>query len=160
MFTQKHTKQCTRTGGERMQKFAENKDQEKKSWEQPYKNGNIKEEKGQFKLFKIYKDMGALRSILDLQRYCEKNKKQLEADGVSFPHPQRNILQMERQIPLGRTHSRRSKLHSKPNNRRNSTIQHSNTNHGKRTHYQIPTNTQENTTTSRTIPTRSRTGKL
>lgn len=74
--------------------------EEKKSWEQPYKNGNIKEEEGQYNLFKLYKNMGATRSIDKLKEYCDKHKKELEEQNVSFPHPQSNILQVERQIPV------------------------------------------------------------
>jgi uncharacterized protein YjaZ len=76
-------------------------EEEKKSWEQPYKQGNIREKKEQYNLFLVYKNMGVTRSIDKLKQYCDEHKTELHEQNVSFPRTPGNILQLEKQIPLG-----------------------------------------------------------
>lgn len=79
------------------------KQEEPKSWETLYKNGDIKEDKGQYNLFRLYKDLGVLRSMEQLQEYCENpdNKDEIEEKQVSYPCKLTYILPMERQIQMG-----------------------------------------------------------
>jgi hypothetical protein len=85
-----------------MQNQAKKTEEEKKSWEKPYKDNTTQENKGQYNLFRLYKKMGVLRSLEQLQQYCEENKTELQENNVSFPRKPCNILPMETQIPLGR----------------------------------------------------------
>lgn len=79
------------------------KQEEKKSWEQPYKQGNTQEKEGQYNLFRLYKNMGVTRSIAKLKQYCENkdNQKELEEKKISYPRTRKNILPMEKQIQMG-----------------------------------------------------------
>lgn len=63
------------------------KQEEPKSWETLYRNGDTREDKGQYNLFRLYKDMGVLRSIDKLKEYCDNpdNKEELEEKQVSYP---------------------------------------------------------------------------
>lgn len=79
------------------------KQEEPKSWETLYKNGDTNEDKGQYNLFRLYKDMGVLRSIDKLQQYCENpdNKEEIKERQVSYPRKPKNILPMETQVQMG-----------------------------------------------------------
>lgn len=84
-----------------MQKKAKKQTPPKKSWETLYKDNKVKEDKGQYNLFRLYKDMGVLRSLEQLQQYCEENKTELQEQNVSFPRKPCNILPMETQVQMG-----------------------------------------------------------
>lgn len=62
-----------------------------KSWEQPYKNGKIKEDQNQYEIFQIYEKLGPTRSIKKLWEYQYTKEKIVLHNEVQYPKHMRTL---------------------------------------------------------------------